>query len=221
MIKELAFLIKKELVLEWRQKYAIGGVLLYVLSTIYIVYASFTQVDVQPDANVWNMLFWIIVLFTSINAITKSFVQESGKRQLYYYTLTSPTAMILSKMLYNSLILLLLNLLSYFAFRFVAGDPLRDAFPFFMALFLGSIGFSITFTFLSAIAVKANNSSTLMAILAFPVVIPILLTLIKLSSKALLLLPQTNIRKDILILIAIDLILLAVTFVLFPYLWRD
>ncbi len=214
---QIQALFSKELLLEWRMKYAISGIILYVLSTIFIVYTSFIQL--QPK--VWNTLFWIIVLFASVNAITKSFLQEAGDRKLYYYSLANPSAIILSKILYNSLLLLLLTLLSFAAFSLVAGNPVRDHAQFFAAILLGSIGLSITFTFISAIASQAHNSSTLMAILGFPIVIPILMTLVKLSANALGLLQDTAVWKDMLILIAIDLILISLSFVLFPYLWKD
>ena len=88
-------------------------------------------------------------------------------------------------------------------------------------LFLGSVGFSIAFTFIAAIAAKANNSATLMAIMGFPVVIPILLTLVKLSANALRLIQDSGYWRDISILLAIDVILLTLVIILFPYLWRD
>lgn len=217
LAKEISFLLRKEILLEWRQKYAISGILLYVLSTVFVVYTSFKKV--APD--VWNTLFWIIILFASVNAVAKSFVQENSNRQLYYYSLSNPSAIILSKIIYNSGLLLFLSLLSFAVFSLVAGNPVKDNFYFFTALFLGSLGFSITFTFISAISAKANNSATLMAILSFPIIIPIILTLIKLSANALRLMQDTAVWKDIATLLAIDLILVSMAFLLFPFLWRD
>jgi heme exporter protein B len=60
-----------------------------------------------------------------------------------------------------------------------------------------------------------------MAILSFPIIIPIILTLIKLSANALRLMQDTAVWKDIATLLAIDLILISMTFFLFPFLWRD
>jgi heme exporter protein B len=88
-------------------------------------------------------------------------------------------------------------------------------------LLLGSLGFSIAFTFIASIAAKANNSATLMAILSFPVILPILLTLVRLSSIALRLIQDTSYTRDILNLLAIDVILITLTFVLFPFIWKD
>ena len=73
-------------------------------------------------------------------------------------------------MIYNALILGLLSILTFVAFGFVAGNPVKDYWQFALALFMGSLGFSIVFTFVSAIATKADNSGTLMAILRFPAI---------------------------------------------------
>ncbi|MEO7176702.1 MAG: heme exporter protein CcmB [Saprospiraceae bacterium] len=215
--KEILFLIRKEFILEFRQKYAISGILLYVLSTVFIVFASFFQLPKQ----VWHTMFWVITLFAAINAIVKSFVQESGSRQLYYYQLVSPHAVLISKMIYNALLLLTLSILTWFALGFIAGNPVRDLSLFSGALCLSALGFSITLTFVSAIAAKASNNATLLAILGFPLIIPILMTLIKLSANAVGLLSDTAYINDVYILISIDMLLLALAIFLFPYLWRD
>ncbi len=215
--QEIWFLFRKELTLEFRQKYAISGILLYVFSTIFVVYTS--TFDAGPKQ--WNILFWIIVLFASVNTAAKSFVQESGTRQLYYYSLVNPVAIIISKMLYNTLLLLALNFLAYGVFSLVLGSPVRDLQLFFIAIFLASLGFSITFTFISAISSKADNSASLMAILGFPIVIPIVMELVKVSQNALPGTFDSAINEDIMILLAIDLMLGGAALMLFPFLWRD
>ncbi|TXB62729.1 ABC transporter permease [Phaeodactylibacter luteus] len=217
LIREIYFLLRKDIRLELRSSYAISGILLYVFSTVFIVYSSFQQV--QPQ--VWNALFWVIVLFASISAVVKSFVQEQGTRELYYYSLANPLAILLSKILYNILLLCLLSVLTWLGFSFVAGNPVKDTAQFMLVILLGAMGFSITFTFVSAISAKADNNATLMAILGFPLVIPVLLTLIKLSANALRLMQDTGVDKDIMILLSIDLLLLGIAIVLFPFLWRD
>jgi heme exporter protein B len=210
-------LLRKEFVIEFRQRYAISGIVLYVISMVFVVYAS--SIKVGPKE--WNVFFWLIVLFAGINAVVKSFVQESGARQLYYYQLVEPSVLILAKIVYNTILLMGLTLLAYGAYSVVAGNPVKDAGLFLLVLFLASLGFSIAFTFLSSIAAKASNSATLMAILSFPVILPVLLTLLRLSSVSLRLIQDTAYRKDIINLVAIDVILVALAFVLFPFIWRD
>ena len=81
--KQVKQLLYKDAILEWRSKYAINGILLYVVSTVFVCYQAFRTLDTTT----WNVLFWIILLFASINAISKSFIQESPARQLYYYSI--------------------------------------------------------------------------------------------------------------------------------------
>ncbi len=216
LLAEIGILLKKELTLELRQKYALGGILLYVSSMIFVVFLSFTKVDPL----LWNTLFWIISLFASLNAVVKSFIQENSARQLFYYQLSNPTAIIISKIIYNTALLLIINVLSFVILALMFGNPVTDTPQYFLAILLGSVGFSITFTFISAIAAKANNSATMMAILSFPVILPILISLIKLSKSAIRLM-DTSWQSDVLNLAAIDVILLALCFLLFPFLWKD
>lgn len=217
MFREIGFLIHKEIVLEWRQKYALGGILLYVVSSVFVVYMA--TIKMQPQ--VWNAMFWILSLFGSLNALVKSFVQENSSRQIYYYSLANPTAIILSKILYNIALLFVINILTFIVLSLFVGSPVRDNLQFLGVVALGSFSLAIAFTFIAAIAGKANNSSTLMAILGFPVIIPILITLLKISANALRLIQDTAIGQDIIILLSIDAIMIALCFVLFPYLWRE
>lgn len=221
VFRQFLGLVRKEFLLEWREKYAISGILLYVVSTVFIVFLSFGNAPVNPL--VWNVLLWIIILFAAINAVAKSFIQESGARQLYYYTLLDPHQVLISKLAYNFLLLLVLGLLAYLTLGSFA--PHRWSRPelFFAALLLGSLGLSAAFTFISAIATKAKNSATLMAIMGFPAVIPLLLMLVKLTAGAAGMANDSaeGFQKDFLLLAGIDTILIALSIILFPYLWRD
>ncbi|WP_438865900.1 heme exporter protein CcmB [Penaeicola halotolerans] len=217
LIKEVTALFKKELILEWRQKYALNGILLYVVSTVFISYLSFKSIDEIT----WNALYWIIMLFSAVNAVAKSFIQESSGRQLYYYTLASPEAIILSKMLYNTLLMLVLATLGYTVYSLVLGNPVGDQGLFIVNMLLGAVGFSACLTMVSAIASKAGNNATLMAILSFPVIIPILLMVIRVSKNAMDGIDRDLSMDKLLTLIAINAIVSVVSFMLFPYLWRS
>ena len=219
------YLLKKEILLEWRSKYAFNGVLLYVVSTVFICYISFNLTPGFAGSNgytiVWNVLFWIIILFASVNAIAKSFMQESKNRLLYYYTIASPQAIILSKTIYNILLMSLLSVLALLVYQLFFTNTIGDPLFYFLAVVLGSISFSTTFTMISAIASKAGNNGTLMSILSFPVVIPIILVLIRLSKSAMDGLDRSLSYGHMGVLFAINAIVIATSLLLFPYLWRD
>lgn len=210
-------LIRKDVILEWRSKYAINGIVLYVVSTVFVCYQAFKSVD----PTTWNALFWIILLFASINAINKSFVQESRGRQLYYYTIASPRAVILSKIIYNMLVMLLLSSIAYLVYSVIFRNPLGDPVLYMVVVALGAIGFAAVFTMVAAISAKAGNNSTLMAILSFPIIIPMLLVLVQVSKNAMDGLERSTSYDELIVLGAINIITVALSLLLFPYLWRD
>ena len=218
-VKQVKYLVKKEMLLEWRSKYALNGVLLYVVSTVFVCYLTFISV---PNPLTWNALFWIIMLFASINAVAKSFLQESKGRHLYIYTLVSPAALIIAKTIYNSLLMLVLTLIALFFYSLVFPfNPDIDLPMYLVATILGSLTFATIFTMVSAIASKAGNGGMLMAILSFPIVIPVLIVLIKLSKNAIDGLDRSVSIGDIGLLVVINILITTVSLLLFPYLWRD
>lgn len=218
LLSQIKHLIAKEILIEWRQKYAFNGILLYIVSTVFVCYLSFKNII---DPSTWNALFWIIMLFVSVNAIAKSFVQENSARQLYIYTLTSPQAIILSKMIYNSILMIFLSLVCFGFYSLFIGHIVQDTLLFMVSLILGSMGFSTVLTMVSAIAAKTNNNATLMAILSFPMLIPLLMIVIKVSKNAVVGLDRSVSYDYLLILMLLNLIVVILSYLLFPYLWRD
>lgn len=204
--------------LEWRSKYALNGILLYVVSTVFVCYLAFRQIT---TAQTWNALFWIIMLFASVNAITKSFIQESKARQLYYYTIANPKAIIISKIVYNIFLMLLLSGIALSFYTLVFNIPMADLWFYMLSVLLGSISFAAVFTMISGIASKASNGGGLMAILSFPLIIPLLVVLIKFSKNAMDGLDRSVSYDEIGVILAINVIVVTTSLLLFPYLWRD
>ena len=221
MLSSILALIKKEFLSEWRQRYALNGIVLYLAATIFVCYMSFNLKRGVIEPITWNALFWIITLFTATNAVAKSFIQESQGRLLYYYALAKPEVFILSKTIYYGLLMIIMSLVGLFFYSAVMGNPVSDLIMFLSIIVLGSIGLAAALTMISGIASKAPNSSTLMAVLSFPVIIPMLLVIIKSSKNALDGLDRSVYLDQILILIAINAIIMAVSYLLFPYLWRS
>lgn len=219
LAKQVKQLIRKEMLLEWRSKYALNGVLLYVVSTVFVCFLSFLT---TPDKLTWNALFWIIMLFASINAVAKSFLQESKGRHLYIYTLVSPTALIIAKTIYNSLLMIVLTFIALLFYCLVFDFPKGgDFLMYVLATVLGSLTFATIFTMVSAIASKAGNGGMLMAILSFPIIIPVLILLIKLAKNAIDGLDRSVSLDDIGMVVIVNVMVMAVSLLLFPYLWRD
>ncbi|MFL5752548.1 MAG: heme exporter protein CcmB [Bacteroidia bacterium] len=211
-------LLRKEFLLEFRQKTALNGILLYVISTVFVCYLSFKHI---VDPGVWNALFWVILLFGAINTASKSFSNEARGRAIYNYSIYSPQAMILSKMLYNSLLMCAVNLITLLFYCWFIGSLVQDLPLFVLTILLSSIALSGMLTLVAGISGKAGGSFTLMAILSFPVTLPLLLVAIKVSKNAADGLALSVSLSYIMVLALINVIVFVLAFLLFPYLWRD
>lgn len=218
---EILHLLKLEWQLDRRQKHAWGSMALYVVSTIYVCYQGVRHIFEVP---IWNALFWIILLFAAFNALARSFQRENAGRQLYLYLLASPRSVVLARTIYNGLIMGVLSLVSLAAYAlFIGSSPMNDARLdiFLLVVAVGGIGFAFVLTLISALAARAGNGIGLMAILGFPIVLPMLLSVMKASKLALDGLGWDTTGKYVLWLVLIDLITVALAWLLFPYLWRD
>ena len=210
-------LFKKDLLLEVRQQYTFYGVLLYVASTTFVLYLSMGE----PEGTVWKGLFWMMQLFICVNAVAKSFLQEGRGRLLYFYSIAGARDFILSKLLFNALLMLLMSLVSLVLFLLMLGDPLPNPFSFVMLSCLGGVSLSLVFTFLAAIAARAQQGAALMAILGFPLIIPQLLLLNKVSTIAFADVVQNSLGGMIGLLCALDAMTIVLAVILFPFLWKD
>lgn len=203
--------------MEWRQKHTLFGVLLYVGATVFVVY----MMSGQPEAKIWNALFWLTQLFVSANSVAKSFLQEHHNRFRYYFTLVKPTTFLLAKMVYSLVLMSVMSIVSLLLFYFMLGWPMEQAGLFFAITLTGSLSLSVVFTFLSAIAARAQQNAALMAILGFPIVTPLLMILSKLSLKALGSVFMPGWWSLAVTLLALDALVIILGLILFPFLWQE
>ena len=215
--KEIKWLMQNELFREWRQRYALNGILLYTVAAVFIIYLSvrFTE---KPA---WNGIFWIILLFSGISAIAKSFLQESRGRMIYYHQMVHPASYIVAKMLYNGIYMMVINLLCLFVYCLWLGNMADNLPMFILSSLTGSLGFSAVLTMTSALASKAGSGHLLMPVLSIPLLIPLLLVAIKASKKAVDGLQVSLIYQDLGILLAFFVLIGMLGYILFPWLWKE
>ena len=216
-ISNIYTLIKKDFDLEFRQSYALWGVLLFAACTVFIVFKSFNTLG----AFQWNVMLWIIVIFSGINAVAKSFVQENKETYLHYYTLFDPLELIFAKLLYNFIFMLVIIGLVIILLTVFTINPIQDWSLFLKGATLGALGLSCVFTFIAALSGIDRSGTTIMSVMALPLVLPIILLLIKITAVSMELMVDTSIGGDLMILGAIDLMICGLMLLLFPIIWRS
>lgn len=221
MLAQVKILLYKEFVLELRRKAVISGIALYLVSLTFICYLTFSLRRNAINEATWSALFWLTILFSVVNTVAKSFIGEKKGITIYYYSISSPQVIIISKILYNAFLCFVLSLAGYILFQVFIESPVEDQSIFLLTLVLTSIGFSGALTLISGIASRANNSNILMAVLSFPIVIGILLMAIRITKNVLDGIDQAASYDELLNLLAINGILTVLAYVLFPYVWRS
>jgi heme exporter protein B len=211
-------LLRKDILLELRQQYALYGILLYVASTVFVLYMAMGR----PESDTWNGLFWMIQLFICVNAVAKSFLQDAHGRMLYFYNIAGPVDFILSKLVYNFLLMFAMSLCSLLLFFLLLGAPLQRPWLFLGIACLGGTSLSLVFTLLAAIASKARQQAALLAILGFPLIIPQIILLVRLSRDAFGEVFRVGaVWKITALLLGLDGMIVLLSIILFPFLWKD
>ncbi|MEO7445553.1 MAG: heme exporter protein CcmB [Ferruginibacter sp.] len=219
MMTRVATLLKKDILLELRQQHSFYGILLYIAATVFVLYLSLPE---SPAAEVWNSLFWVIQLFVCVNTVAKSFLQESRGKMLYFYTITSPVEFILAKLIFNMILMLMMSGVSLLLFFIFLENPVSFVWRFTGIVMLGGFSISLVFTLMSAIAAKAQQNAALLAILGFPVILPQLLLLMKLSKTAFAEIFKEGALWQLCGLVGLlDAAVIIMAVILFPYLWKE
>lgn len=219
--RQLIVLLRKELTLELRRRAVLSGIALYLLSITFICYITFNLRQNSISEATWSALFWLAMLFSVINTVAKSFIGERKGVSIYLYSIAPPQTIIVSKIIYNTVLCMLLSLVGFILFSTLIGAVVQDHFVFALTVILASWGFAAALSLISGIASRTNNSNVLMAVLSFPVVIAILLLSIKATKNAVDGLTFDSSSDELLNLAAINCILSTLAYLLFPYIWRS
>jgi len=215
-MKQLLAIMQRELRHELRSRRAWLAILLYICSTVYITYLAF-QHELEPVT--WSALFWILIIFISMFAASGSFSGREGE-MLYIYTLVSPNKFIMARLLFNGLFMLVVSMVTFIVFTLFAGDPVVNIVVFLATLLLAVWGISSLLTMSFAISIKGGGGFTLMAIISFPLLVPLLLVAQHLSSQSLQN-EMSGYLGNMAALFSLDVLIAAMCYLLFPYLWRD
>jgi heme exporter protein B len=211
---------EKDFKLELRSRYAINMLLMFVLAVIALVLIAIGQ---EPlNSNVQAALLWIVVLFAAALGLGRSFVSEEDRGTILILRLNVPPSRVFfGKLLFNFFLMLVVELVALVAFVLLLGLTIVDLWLLIGLVVLGALGLAGATTLLAAIIARAANRGPLMPVLAFPLLIPLLLSVINISVSALEGGGWTAARPDILTLIGFTGAMISASVILFDYVWQD
>lgn len=219
-LQQLTALIRKDLKLEFRQWVLSTSLLLFVVSACFTVYQISFAGKARFNPLVWNAIFWLIFLFSAFQALARGFQKEMDREFWYWFFLLKPEIVVLGKILFHCFLLCFTSFAAWACLSFFFRNPVQDPALFSVLIFLACLGISAALTLVSAISGRAGKNSALLPVLGFPLIIPTLILVVRLSLISIDNLDRSLAWKNILTLCALDLIMISLSMLLFPYLWR-
>lgn len=217
LIKRVFHIIKKDLLEERRDNYSFLAALLYLTIVSFIVFKLFPDMRRPTRAGI----YWIILMFTSIIVVGDSFSITSFRRKLTHYQFYNGSEYILAKLVWNYLKLWIaaIVLLGLFGLFSSKGYIELDSVIFLASLAL--VGIVGTLTLVSSMVAHANSRSGLTAILAFPLLLPIIMISMKLNLVFEKVITDTSYTSDIMMLTGINILVIALTMLFFTFTWKQ
>ncbi len=217
MLKAVFHIIRKEMLLEFRERYSFLSSLLYLVAITFVVFKVFGSLSGPTRIG----LFWVVYLFTAINIVSSSFSNQSMRRKLTYYQLYDAVDLFLAKIVYNLTKLLIAGGVLVFLQVLFGGEQLAGPGLFTKALVLSAVGLTIILSLISAISSYSDNQNALVAILSLPLVIPILLLAMRICLISERFFSDSAVDQYLMMLGGIDLLLLSLSLIFIPLIWKS
>ncbi|MDI1234759.1 MAG: ABC transporter permease [bacterium] len=216
-MSSIPYTVKFFLKSEWKNKYALSSVFIHIFIAVLITYLSLPGIDKA----LFSSLFWLIVIFTTIQGISKSFLTMNKGHFLYWHQLLSPVEFLITKLIANFLLMFLFTIFSMFIFLVIHGLMVDDIFSFLLIAVVTGTGISSVFTISSSIAAKTDHPGMILPVLTFPLVVPLLLIGVKASKKATDGLGFITLLPETLILIMMNVLIVILGILLVKFIWKE
>ncbi len=208
---------------EWRTRHALGSVLLFAVTTLVMVSGAVSATLVKSDVKA--ALLWIVLLFSALSGLSRSFVREEEAGTAALLRLSAPaTAVYAGKWLGSAALVLAVEMVGVPLFLVVLPPETVNFGLLLGVLLLGGAGLAGAATFVAALVAQASaGKSALFFIVAFPILLPLLLTATQATVGAFDALPSHAARAlgDLRVLGTYGVVMTTASFLLFGTVWHD
>jgi heme exporter protein B len=214
-------LVSKDVRSELRTRYALNALLMFVVTSVATILFALREDQASPE--ILAGMYWVVVFFSAMSGLSRIFVSEEEKgTALTLQLIASPTVVYVGKLLFNCGLTLLLTLSVTILYLLIFPGFVVGSYAIFAATwFLGSLGFASAATIIAAIIARANTRGTLYPVLSFPILIPLLMTVMRATIRALADEPFTNALGEMQVLVSYVLVMTGGSYLLFDYVWKD
>ncbi len=207
--------------LELRTRVALSGLALFVAASLMLVRIA---VQGAPSVPVAAALLWIVIVFAAAVGLGRAFVAEEERgTSLLLQLHLQPSQVFAGKLAFNVALMAAVVALAAAGFWVVVPVPLGAPGVAVAALVLGAVGIAGATTLLSALVARARAAGPLLPVLAFPLLVPILLPAVTLTTLASGSASGAwgAAADDLTLMASYAGLLVSASFLLFDYVWRD
>lgn len=214
-------LVEKDIRSEVRTRYAFNALLMFVVTAVSTI--LFALRSDNPSTALLSGMYWVVIFFTAMSGLSRIFVSEEERGTvLVLQLIASPTVIYFGKLLFNAaLTLVLTTAVTILYVLFFPGFVINSYEILFLTVLLGSLGFAASATIIAAIIAKAGARGTLYPVLSLPVLIPLLITVMNATARALAGEPLVNALGELQVLLGYLLVMVGGSYLLFDYVWKD
>ena len=213
--------VSKDFRSEIRTRYALNALLMFVVTAVAVIlFALRTE---QPSTDVLSGMFWVVVFFTGMSGLSRSFVTEEERNTSLTLQLVASTSTVyFGKLLFNlALTVSMVVAVTILYLLVFPGFVIQTLSIFVATVLLGSAGLASAATIIAAIIAKANTRGTLYPVLSFPILLVLLMTVMSATAKALDGAPFAEASGDLMVLISYFLVITGGSWLLFDFVWKD
>ena len=219
LLKQTFLLLRKDLRLELRRRDSLLTMFFFGTLLLFVFHFAF---DLAPDrvAEMAPALLWLAFLFTGTLGLAQLFQGERDNHCLDAL-LMSPLdrgALFLAKTGFNLVLMLLVEIVVMPLFWILFNLNSWNLLPqLFLVTLLGTIGFCVLGTLMSAITLRARARELLLPLVLFPLMIPVILATIRCMENVMLTGALGEASSWLRLLLGFDVIFLTLGVLLFDW----
>jgi heme exporter protein B len=221
-LRKVFAVVAKDVAAELRTREMLSSMFVFSLLVILIFNFAF-DLRAENQKTLAPGVLWVAIAFAGMLGLSRSFIMEKDRGSMEGLLLTpvDRSAIYLGKMLGNLLFIGIVEIIILPIFIVLFNLSAADLPLLLGVVILGTIGFAGVGTLFSAMAVHTRAREVLLPILLFPVVIPVMLASVKLTGAILDGIPFADVQNWFSLLVAFDLIFMALSVILFDYVMEE
>jgi len=214
-------LFRKDFHSELRTRYAVNSLVMFIIVAISVILFSIGTEKISQSLTAG--LFWVVIFFSAMSGLARAFVSEEERgTTMTLHLIASPSTIYSGKLLFNLILVFMMNIVIALLYSaFFDAFIIKNFLLFAVTFILGNVGLAVSSTIIAAIIAKAGSKGTLYPVLSFPILLPLILLVVQLTLNSL---DGTSFEQSVFelaMVVCYDVIMLAASYMLFDFVWKD